>query len=88
MNTNVNSTMNGKKYWTSENGKYAIWYTISDEWMVGTLDDLGENIGYLNSIVKNHLCPNNIAYEYGNGTDWIKAEKDIEISCDKLPRLH
>ena len=83
MNTNVNSTVNGKMYWTSENGKYGIWYTSSDKWIVGTLDEFGESSGYLISLVKNHHCPNNIAYKYWNGTDWIKAEQDIEISCDK-----
>ena len=86
--------VNGKTSWISSNNINAIWYdtdaygSISDDWIIGSLGELGGNSGGLASTGNQGMssCPYNIsmdAWKYAipnNG--WTIADaNDVSIEC-------
>ena len=86
--------VNGKTSWISSNNISAIWYdtdehgTISDDWIIGPLGELGGNSGGLASTGNQGMssCPYNVpmdAWKYSipnNG--WTIADaNDVSIEC-------
>ena len=74
--------VNGKASWTSTS--QAIW-KYSTRWFIGSLDDIGENVGGINAFRRNQ-CPFNLPSEklkyYNSDNGWIKAgAKEINIDC-------
>ena len=79
--------VNGKTSWILSSNSNALWYNPpSEDWLIGTLDDLGYNIGGISSYgnQERSSCPYNIpndAWEYWNDA-WIIADaNDISIEC-------
>ena len=84
--------VNGKTSWISSNNISAIWYdtdesgTISDDWIIGNLGDLGGNGGGIASTGNQGMssCPYNVsmdAWKYSNN-GWIIADaNDVSVEC-------
>ena len=79
--------VNGKTSWISSSNSYALWYNpTSEDWLIGKLDDLGANSGYIASNGNQGIssCPYNVtkdAWKYWNEA-WIIADaNDISIEC-------
>ena len=84
--------VNGKTSWISSFNINAIWYdtnesgTISDDWIIGNLGDLGGNVGGIASTGNQGMssCPYNVsmdAWKYAN-PEWIIADaNDVSIEC-------
>ena len=84
--------VNGKASWISSNNISAIWYdtdaygSISDDWIIGSLGELGSNYGYIASTGNQGMssCPYNVsmdAWKYAN-PGWIIADaNDVSIEC-------
>ena len=84
--------VNGKTSWISSNKINAIWYdtdesgTISDDWIIGSLGNLGGNFGFIASTGNQGIssCPYNVskdAWKYSN-PEWIIADaNDVSIEC-------
>ena len=80
--------VNGKTSWISSSNNNALWYnTASDDWMIGSLDDLGANFGGISSTGNQgrSSCPYNVpndAWKYaGNGAWQIADANDVSIEC-------
>ena len=86
--------VNGKTSWISSNNISAIWYdtdesgTISDDWIIGLLGDLGGNRGGIASTGNQGMssCPYNVskdAWKYSDSdSGWIIADaNDVSIEC-------
>jgi hypothetical protein len=78
--------VNGKTSWISSNSE-ALWYNaVSDDWVIGSVENLGANIGGIKSTGDQGIsnCPYNVpndAWEYSNN-GWIIADaNDISIEC-------
>ena len=82
MNT---STVNGKRYWTSTDGKYCIWYNNfekNNKWKVAKLNYLGSTQSLLSS-EPDYQCPNNILWKYTTSDrGWVHAGTNIKILCN------
>ena len=79
--------VNGKTSWISSSNSHALWYNpTSEDWMIGKLDNLGANSGYILSNGNQGIssCPYNVtkdAWKYWNDA-WIIADtNDISIEC-------
>ena len=84
--------VNGKTSWISLNNNNAIWYdtdasgSISDDWIIGSLDGLGGNSGWIASTGNQGMssCPYNVsmdAWKYAT-PEWIIADaNDVSIQC-------
>ena len=84
--------VNGKRSWISSNNINAIWYdtdasgSISDDWIIGSLDGLGGNSGWIASTGNQGMssCPYNVsmdAWKYAT-PEWIIADaNDVSIEC-------
>ena len=81
--------VNGKTSWISSSNT-ALWYNAaSDDWMIGSVDILGMNIGGISSTGSQGIssCPYNVpndAWEYANFEigSWIIADaNDVSIEC-------
>ena len=79
--------MNGKTSWISSSNRSALWYNpTSEDWLIGKLDNLGANSGYIASNGNQGIssCPYNVtkdAWKYWNDA-WIIADtNDISIEC-------
>ena len=79
------SCINGKNSWISS--LYALWYVSQYQyWIIGNIDDIGENYGYIYQYQGDLNCPYNIPnhnWKYFNGQIWIVPEdvSDISIRC-------
>ena len=79
--------VNGKTSWISSSS-HALWYNAAnDNWMIGSVDDLGTITGGISSIGAQvrSSCPYNVpndAWQYtGNGA-WIIADaNDVSLEC-------
>ena len=79
--------VNGKTSWISSSNT-ALWYNAgSDDWMIGSVDDLGTITGGISSIgaqVRSR-CPYNVpndAWQYWMvGYGWTWLTNDVSIEC-------
>ena len=81
--------VNGKTSWISSSNT-ALWYnSASDDWMIGSVDNLGTNTGGISSTGAQgrSSCPYNVpndAWQYANYDigSWIVAgANDVSIEC-------
>jgi hypothetical protein len=79
--------VNGKTSWISSSNNNALWYNAAPEdWIIGSLDDLGANLGSItsNGNQGRSSCPYSVpndAWEYWNDA-WIIADAtDVSIEC-------
>ena len=78
--------VNGKTSWISSNSE-ALWYNaVSDDWVIGSVENLGANIGGITSNVNQRKsCPYNVpndAWKYVANSSWIIADaNDVSIEC-------
>ena len=79
--------VNGKTSWILSSNNNALWYSAaSEEWFIGSLDDLGTSTGSIASNGNQGLlsCPYSVpndAWEYSND-GWIIADAtDVSIEC-------
>ena len=79
--------VNGKTSWISSSNT-ALWYNPeSEDWMIGSVNDLGTNFGGISSIGSQgrSSCPYNIpndAWEYVDNVGWIIANaNDVSLEC-------
>ena len=79
--------VNAKTSWISTSNNNALWYNaIPDDWMIGYVDDLGANLGFIASIGNQgrSSCPYNVpndAWEYWNNGVIIADANDVSIEC-------
>ena len=81
--------VNGKTSWISSNNNTALWYNAaSDDWMIGSLGDLGTSYGGISSTAHQgrSSCPPyklpQDAWQYGGNDGWIIAyADDVSIEC-------
>ena len=78
--------VNGKTSWISSINT-ALWYNVgSDDWMIGSVDNLGSDTGGIASTGNQGIssCPYNVAndvWQYLND-GWIIADaNDVSIEC-------
>ena len=78
--------VNGKTIWISSVNT-ALWYNVgSDDWMIGSVDNLGSDTGGIASTGNQGIssCPYNVAndvWQYLND-GWIIADaNDVSIEC-------
>ena len=91
----ANDLVNGKHYWTSLDGKYAIWHRYAyvtnnfndnnnKKWLIGKSKGLGGIMAYI-SFVTNAPCQPSSGrnFEYVNSDkDWVDAPiNSISIKC-------
>ena len=78
----MSTPVNGKPSWISSTN--AIWYTPNDTdyWMIGKLDDIGKNFGYIHS--KGMFLGQN-EWLYWNGSE-LKTPKENDIIVECVPR--
>ena len=79
--------VNGKTSWISSSNNNALWYNPpSEDWLIGSLDDLGTSYGGIasNGDQGRSSCPYSVpndAWEYWNDA-WIIADTaDVSIEC-------
>ena len=48
--TLASTPVNGKQYWTHDQGSYAIWYDKDFRWLIGPKEHLGTELCWLHSI--------------------------------------
>merc|ERR1712117_581873 len=76
-------TINGKVWYKSGNGQYAIWYAKNPngQWSVGKLSNLGRARSYAYADAEDN-CPEDIywTWKYWNG-QWKDANKCLSIYC-------
>ena len=79
--------VNGKTSWISSSNT-ALWYNAgSDDWMIGSVDNLGSGTGGISSTGNQgrSSCPYNVqndAWEYSNYNGWNIADaNDVSIEC-------
>ena len=80
--------VNGKTSWISSSNNNALWYNpTSEDWLIGPLDNLGANSGYIASNGNQGIssCPYNVptdAWMYAaNGAFIIADATDVSIEC-------
>ena len=82
--------VNGKTSWILTSNSTALWYNAaSDDWMIGSADNLGTDTGGISSTGNQgqSSCPYNVPndlWEYGNPdlNGWTHADaNDISIEC-------
>ena len=80
--------VNGKTSWISTRNNYALWYNAyhNDDWIIGSVDNLGTNTGGIasNGIQGISSCPYNVpndAWEYWNDGWIITSANDVSIEC-------
>ena len=79
--------MNGKTSWISSSNT-ALWYNpVADDWICGSVDDLGSHIGGISSTGAQgrSSCPYNVpndAWAYVVDDSWVIADaNDVSIEC-------
>jgi len=76
-------TIFGKPHYSSDDGKYAIWYTAKDKWVVGTDSGRGENGGFFYENSESS-CPHDPAWSWkflNFRSEWQDANKGMSIYC-------
>ena len=80
--------VNGKTSWISSSNSYALWYNpTSEDWLIGKLDNLGANSGYIASNGNQGIssCPYNVpndAWMFAGDGSWNVADaNDVSIEC-------
>ena len=80
--------VNGKTSWILTSNNNALWYSAaSEDWFIGSLDDLGTSTGGILSTGEQGIssCPYNItndAWKYWKDDGWIIADaNDVSIEC-------
>ena len=79
---NTTQLVNGRQYWTKENGNQAIWYNDEiDIWIFGEKEDLGTATGSIFTTFSNQ-CPNEVnKWLYFADGEFVDAGSDIQIKC-------
>ena len=78
--------VNGKTSWISSSNT-ALWYNAgSDDWMIGSVDNLGSGTGGISSTGNQGIssCPYNVpndAWMYSNNGWNIADANDVSIEC-------
>ena len=77
----ISNQTNGKPSWILD--PYAIWYSLEYGWLIGELDDIGQNICYIYANDDyGGLDDTNNQWNYVDGSNWISASaNDIFINC-------
>ena len=77
----ISDAINGKESWTSNS--HAIWYSLEYGWLIGDLDNIGENVCYIYANDDyGGLDDTNNQWNYHDGSSWIPASaNDIFINC-------
>ena len=72
---------NGKPSWTLD--PYAIWYSLEYGWLIGDLDNIGQNIAEIYATDDyGGLDDINNQWNYYDGSTWVAASpNDININC-------
>ena len=80
--------VNGKTSWMSSSNSNALWYSAgSEDWFIGSLDDLGTKTGGIasNGNQGKSSCPYNVAndsWKYAANSVWTIADaNDVSIEC-------
>ena len=79
--------VNGKTSWISSSNNNALWYNPpSEDWLIGSLDDLGSSTGGIATNGNQGIssCPYNVpndAWEYWNNGWNIADANDVSIEC-------
>ena len=80
--------VNGKTSWISTTNNNALWYGAlpANDWMIGSLDDLGSNFAGISSRENQGIssCPYNVpndAWMYSNNGWKIADANDVSIKC-------
>ena len=77
---------NGKPSWKSSlySSLYqAIWYNDLDQWIIGSIDDIGSTKGvlYAESETEEPTANSN-EWNYWDGSNWIpSSSKDVSVRC-------
>ena len=73
--------INGKQSWTLD--PYAIWYSLEWGWLIGELDDIGEDVCAFYAFDDyGGLDDTNNQWNYWDGSNWISAgANDVNITC-------
>ena len=76
--------VNEMDYYVSPTGEYALWYTSSHLWILGSIAELGSTYAYMYTSVGEKKCPNNEGYildwNYVNSGAWTIADNFL-IKC-------
>ena len=76
---------NGKYFWVSKDGQWAIWYYMAyKEWMIGSKFYLGTSFRGISAGQTSVSCPNHNhkRWSYWNGLRWVSDLKtQIQIFC-------
>ena len=78
--------VNAKTSWISSSNT-ALWYSaVSDDWLIGSVDNLGANTGGVSSTGRQGIssCPYNVpndAWMYSNNGWNIADANDVSIEC-------
>ena len=79
--------VNGKTSWISSSNT-ALWYNAAaNDWMIGSVDNLGSITGGISSTGKQGIssCPYNVpndAWKYAGNSVWVIADaNDVSIVC-------
>ena len=77
----ISDLVNGQPSWTSNS--HAIWYSLDYGWLIGNLDDIGENICFIYGADDyGGLDDTNNQWNYWDGSNWISAgANEININC-------
>ena len=69
---------NNNRYWIHQSGYIAIWWSTTDEWMVGDFEDLGTSRACIKGPSNNDSPPNQITngWQYGSPKDHNKPCSD------------
>jgi len=78
-----NGLINGRHHYTHQNGRYAIWYTSTGNWIVGIAGKQGAFGGWL-YVDSDALCPEFPGYDwkYTDNGRWLSAGAQFSIWCD------
>ena len=76
--------VNGKHHWIQEGGSNALWYNPLGFWMIGTKDNLGEDMGGIYSSDGSAGPLEAKTWKYNNGEPykWIDGSDMITLSSN------
>ena len=77
----ISDPINGKPSWTLD--PFAIWYSLQNAWLIGTLDYIGEDsCDFYTYDDYGGLDDANNQWYYGVGSNWIlTGANDVNITC-------
>ena len=76
----ISTTVNGKPSWIS--GDYAIWFRQSGIWIIGNLNQIGQNSAWMYAHKDiTELIANENHWKWYTEHGWELAPNDISVSC-------